>query len=473
MTQRRRTKTNHPGWWRSLHPVHARHWPGVFALALMCVSAAAQHPAVVLVRQEDGNGHAQGSGTIIAHHQDDHLALVLTAKHVVKGMGSVEIQTTDGQRYPVAAVRSQPDADVALLAVRGVPRTIPPIKLWPQKIQIGMPVWGEGYGSGRFGRTKGRITKFYNGPTFECDLPSIPGDSGGAILTVDQTRTPYVVGVISASNWVNNETGQTQTPTETAAESIVWVIDWMPEIKWGLSECTFQPTGILFRRILAGRSYAQPYASPQGQCLPCQPQQQYQPSPQPYAQPELVPGPESYVPPPQQQYAPQPLPYTPPPAYPPESYTVPGRIRAEVDIDELIERLANDPRFRGPAGPPGERGPAGAVGSRGPAGPAGSPGRDGMDGRDGEVSEQQLSAIAAALYQQMQADPTFRGPAGEPGEPGRLDPDELAAMIRANLPKIGVQINGGPVISQDLARGNALFKFNIDQDLRARVEAQD
>lgn len=439
------------------------------------VSAFAQHPAVVLVRQEDGNGHAQGSGTIIAHHQDDNLALVLTAKHVVKGMGSVEIQTTDGQRYPVAAVRSQPDADVALLAVRGVPRTIQPIKLWPQKIQIGMPVWGEGYGSGRFGRTKGRITKFYNGPTFECDLPSIPGDSGGAILTVDQTKTPYVVGVISASNWVNNETGQTQTPTETAAESIVWVIDWMPEIKWGLSECSFQPTGILFRRILAGRSYAQPYASPQGQCLPCLPCQPQQQIPQQYAQPELVPGPESYVQPPQQQYAPQPLPSTPygqglipstpqslerVPEYRSEQYTVPGRIRAEVDIDELIERLASDPRFRGPMGP---QGPAGERGAMGPAGPSGTPGRDGADGKPGEVSEAQIAAMASALYQQMQSDPTFRGPAGEPGAAAEIDVDQLAAAIKERLPPMTVEIldPSGNVVQRKTEPLGGKFQFQL------------
>lgn len=134
------------------------------------------------------------------------------------------------------------------------------------------------------------------------------------------------------------------------------------------------------------------------------------------------------------------------PAEPPEPYTVPGRIRAEVDIDlvvkEVVKRLKSDPSFRGPAG------------------------KDGADGKDGKVSQDHLAAISQALYEQMQRDPKFRGPAGRDGK----TPD-IAALkndILKSLPKIRVQVNDAEPVQQDLSKGDALFKFKIDNRFGVR-----
>lgn len=58
-----------------------------------------------------------------------------------------------------------------------------------------------------------------------------------------------------------------------------------------------------------------------------------------------------------------------------------------------------------------------------PAGPQGEPGKDGRDGIDGQdgqdVTPEQLAAIAAAITQQLKADPSLKGPQGDPGEAGR------------------------------------------------------
>jgi hypothetical protein len=440
-----------------------------FFILFFISSAVAQHPAVGLVRQQDGNGHAQGSGTIIAHHQTDPWSIVLTARHVVETQAPATFEI-GGRKYPVVDIKRHPlpECDAAVVVVNGIPKTTPVIPAWPDKIRVGMPVWGEGYGSSEFGRTKGTVSGTFGVADFQCDLPSIPGDSGGVVLTVDEQRRPYVLGVISGSNWPDPG-----GPTWTAAVSIVWIRDWISQIKWSTSVCDALPSGgFLFRRILQGRQHPEPYSQQQSYCPPCNPQmQQQQPQYQiPDAQPEFVPTPPQlqpipqpqpqYVPLPQQQYVPQQqlLPRQ-------DNEWIQGRIRAEIDYDELVDRLAADPRFRGAAGKDGRDGKDGRPGRDGIDGAPGKDGMDGQDGMDAEVTPEQLSALGQALYAQMASDPTFRGP---PGPPGEFDPGELDARIRAALPKIGVQINDGPIVTQDLKQGNALFQFRVGNEFRVR-----
>jgi len=70
-----------------------------------------------------------------------------------------------------------------------------------------------------------------------------------------------------------------------------------------------------------------------------------------------------------------------------------------------------------------------------------------------KVSDEELAVIAAAVYEMMVKDPTFRGPPGPPGKdgvngkdgaPGQVSPDQLERIkqeVLASLPKIRVIIS--------------------------------
>lgn len=106
-------------------------------------------------------------------------------------------------------------------------------------------------------------------------------------------------------------------------------------------------------------------------------------------------------------------------AYPPANPPSNPPTAPAIDLDALVDRLAADPRFRGPQG---EKGADGAPGA---------------NGADGTVSNDQLAAISAAILERIQGDPRFRGPEGPSGPPGSApDVEALKSEILASLPPI-------------------------------------
>lgn len=385
------------------------------------------HPAIGLV----GCGSSRGSGTMIARSDELGYAVVITARHVVSEAGPTWFQPHgDKQRYKAVRKYRHPNSDVAIFTVVSTGtslQTRAPMLLWTGKVQPGMPVWAEAYGGGRAvaGRLHGQVEGMFGGGDIRVSLPSIPGDSGGCVFTVYKKR-PYLVGVVSGSNWP--ERGG---PTWSAVPSVQPIRSWLTGLTLPFESSTgthavtptLAPTGCLqlgvrIRGTLGGRRFVRPYQQPQGGGV-CPPGE--------VCPPELIP-------------------------VDPPSGSEDDQLPQQPGIDQaaLIEALAKDPRFRGPAGKdgePGPQGPAGPAGAPGPAGERGEPGpagEAGPVGPAGEVSEMQLAAVTRAILDQLQADPRFRGPegpqgpegpAGPAGEPGQAaDIDDIVKRVIAALP---------------------------------------
>lgn len=156
------------------------------------------HPAVKQVRHPDGPGsYLTGSCTLIALHPTRDLAVWASAGHVFGGSGLAQVML--GRYYVEGPFVRQPGTDNALVFTRKPPG-IAPMPVWTGDVAVGMPVWGEGYGHNRFGRTRGlvRSTRWEN--ENEYDLPSIQGDSGGVVYTMFE-GLPFWCGAISTSNY--------------------------------------------------------------------------------------------------------------------------------------------------------------------------------------------------------------------------------------------------------------------------------
>lgn len=378
------------------------------AFALAPIYASAQHPLVGQV----GCGSSRGSGVVIAHNTEMQVSVVITAYHVVRDGGDLWFAVNGRQpRYPGRVIKKHPSADVAvfLISCKGIEH-LTPLPIWPRQLQRNQEVWGEGYGGLKFGRTRGYVVSDFQGASTQFSLPSIPGDSGGVVLTLDERKVPYLAGVISASNW-NEPSG----PTFTVAPRAASIRQWLQTVDFRLRnrgandvvtlECAVEPTGCLrighrIRQVLRGRNWPQPYSCPQGQCPTPQSPPMYEPQipdelgPQPQIQPPQI-QPQQNCPCQPQQGCPCPRPR------PNEQ----GQIDQDKLIEDLLARMAEDDRFRG------ESGPAGAPGEMGPPGPAG-PG----------TTPDQLAAVTQAILQRIANDDSFRGPPGPPGPAGPPGP---------------------------------------------------
>ncbi|TWU28143.1 S1C family serine protease [Bythopirellula polymerisocia] len=67
-------------------------------------------PSVVHIRTHRGRDMGQGAGVIV-----DEAGYIVTNYHVVEGVGSLEIQLSDGRRGPASVIGSDPLVDVAVL----------------------------------------------------------------------------------------------------------------------------------------------------------------------------------------------------------------------------------------------------------------------------------------------------------------------------------------------------------------------
>lgn len=259
---------------------------------------------------------AAGSGVAIGAD------IVATNCHVVDWRHREDVTVTahaDGKTYRAETVALDPAADVALLRVTGI--RFAPVAM--ADAAEGAEVHLLGYGRrGVLARGAGRILRAVWGhrtprgqvPVTLCHVASEPGDSGGGIF--DQQ------GRLVAINWgAISTTGQSlSTPARYVAQLHA---DYLRQI--GADETGCGPSGC---SPSTGQTAGGGYGPPPPKFPVQRPQT---PPPQ-----QLAPPAPPLVPVPQQ------------PAAPP------------VDTDKLVaaivDRMAADPRFRGPAGPPGPPG---------------------------------------------------------------------------------------------------------------------
>lgn len=382
------------------------------ALTFAPLVASAQHPLVGQV----GCGSSRGSGVIVGHDTELGISVVMTAWHVVRDGGDLWFAPNGNSQRKGIAVKKHPTADVAVFLVpcEGISH-LTPLPIWPGTLTKGQEVWGEGYGGLKFGRTRGYVEKDFAGADTQFSLPSIPGDSGGIVLTLDDAGVPYLAGIISASNWA-----EANGPTFTVAPRASVIRSWLDSLDFRVRprgsgevatvECYVEPTGCLrigqrIRQALRGRNWPQPYNCPNGQCpLPQGNQQEFIP----------VPPQEDPI------YPQQPPQIQQPPACPgcPCPRPKPDQVDKDELLNELLAKIANDDRFRGDTGPEGPRGESGPPGSPGPG-----------------TTPDQLAAVTQAILQRIKEDETFRGPQGpegpqgSPGETPEVDIDAIADRV--------------------------------------------
>ena len=140
-----------------------------------------------------------GSGVII-----NGAGAVLTALHVVDGAGQIQVGFADGTTAAGRVVTSQPENDIAVLAVDRLPEVVVPAVLaGPPSIgetvfAVGHPLGLQRSLSAGVVSATGRAIGTERGPTLDgliqFDAAVNPGNSGGPLLN----RAGQVVGIVTA-----------------------------------------------------------------------------------------------------------------------------------------------------------------------------------------------------------------------------------------------------------------------------------
>jgi len=317
-----------------------------FALFGAAKCHAQNKPEEASFRIEVGEG--QGSGTGISE------TLVLTNAHVAQHLDArARIwHTLTKQEWAGQVVSMYRDADLALIYVPS--GGVPWVPVNSVGLQADLPVHAYGYGrQGVLRRGNGHVTGVIGTrartiEVWNTGLTIEPGDSGSGIFN----EQGELVGV----NWGADK--HTHDNAATSSAHVVTMWRHFVETQCPGGRC---PTGGMFSGPPTGR----------GQMIPVRPPVAGGASPAP---PAVIAGPT-------------------PPTTPDKPSTA---FDADVIAEALIERLAGDPRLKGPKGDPGP------------------PGKDGQDGRDAEVDYDRIVAEVER----------------------RLDYQRIAGMVRVDPPKL-------------------------------------
>ena len=315
---------------------------------LLLMAAISATPEEASFRIETGN--AGGSGTGI------HPRIVVTNAHVVGNQHRDNISIKSDwskETWTARTICVSPPYDIALLWVDGI---VPHVEI-ADAPQEGSDVKLCGYGPDRrlkagIGRVLGVRGLRQNGAeNIETMIHSFPGDSGGGIFDAD--------GRLVAVNWggdrsINSSVSVPAKYVKHLGEQ--WATLTLPKDRWQEFQCMGGNCGGGNRQN-AGNGGGVP--SPK---FP-------------------VNRPADNSPPP----VPQPIAITPP---------KPIEQPKPVDIDQLakslIDKMAEDPRFKGPPGKDGKDGHPGVPGINGMSG------KDGRDGKDATVDYDKLAGEVIA-----------------------------------------------------------------------------
>lgn len=300
---------------------------------------AKHHMAIVQVRAGD-NG---GSGTLVRAD-----GLVITAAHVISGHSQATAIWSTGHQSTGPVIARNQDTDVAAFRVTTPPENAMVIPVTEKTVRI--PAWFEycGYGgpTGYLRHWWAELTKG-DADNNHSRTTALNGDSGGAMLVHWEGGKIELAGVIEGSRRRQAYVGEDGQP-------------------WPLHYPLRSSKTQHVRDILA---QCGPYA--------CPPQYRRQQPQQPRGAPTAPQGQIDPI-----QRPPQPQPTQPQPTQPQQSCEL-----TNDQLQEIIDALAEDDRFKGPPGAQGEQGPSGI-------GQQGDPGQDGAPG-PGPTDEQIRAAIVA------------------------------------------------------------------------------
>ncbi|MDM4015977.1 S1 family peptidase [Roseiconus lacunae] len=401
------------------------------------LTSAGQIPPAVLraaesvgrVRVPDGNGASLGSGTYIGDR------LVVTAEHVCRD-GDIAGTTVDFGAGPIRCVGflANKNADQFVLEL-ATPPHVPPVPLASDELRIGDYAYGVGLGgNGQKTCWAGRVTQYsstrgggINNLEYQGLAPgdaAVKGDSGGGTFN-------------TAGEWCGNlwGTGDNATHAIPVGETKVFLgrsglLGRLSGCRPGVS-CPYDRPSPPGSSCDPGGPVRGPWSGggSGGGALP-RPGESGSGSQSVTYGPTQPPG---YAPPsPQWPAQQQPLTNTPPLTGPQN-----GCDHRLVALDDLVDVLASDDRFRGDAGesgPAGSQGPPGLTGPQGPPGEQGPRGPQGPPGESQPPTDAQIADLVSQVVAQLKSDPQFiaavkgeRGPAGEPGR-GITDAD-LSAIV--------------------------------------------
>lgn len=154
---------------------------------------------VAITSQGPGSSSRLGSGVII--NAD---GAVLTALHVVEGPGRIEVALPDGTTTPARITASQPENDIAVLAIERLPEiVVPAVMATPPPVgdavfAVGNPLGLTRSLSAGVVSATDRSIGMDGGVTLrgliQFDAAVNPGNSGGPLLN----RGGQVVGIVTA-----------------------------------------------------------------------------------------------------------------------------------------------------------------------------------------------------------------------------------------------------------------------------------
>jgi len=163
-------------------------------------------PSMVVIQVGDGDGASVGTGVVINDQAD-----IMTAFHVVDGLGEINISFTDGSTATATILEADPENDIAVLSVSQQPQVLVPAVLGGG-VAIGEPVYA-------LGNPLGLSASFSEGVVsgldrslpigedltleglIQFDAAVNPGSSGGPLIN----RGGQVVGIVTA---LVNPTGE-------------------------------------------------------------------------------------------------------------------------------------------------------------------------------------------------------------------------------------------------------------------------
>lgn len=171
-------------------------------------------PSLVLIQtegkpSEDHSSNALGSGVLISENGD-----ILTSLHVVDGASRIKVTFADGTEAGALITASQPENDIALLAVDTLPGVLIPAILGnPNALHVGDEVYAAGSPFGLYGSFSSGVVSGFNRSfrstesgvriegLIQVDAAVNPGNSGGPLIN----RYGQVVGIVVG---ILNPTGQ-------------------------------------------------------------------------------------------------------------------------------------------------------------------------------------------------------------------------------------------------------------------------
>jgi len=314
-----------------------------------------------------GSSASAGSGVYLGER------LVATAYHVARGSsGNGTVEFRDGVRMSCKVIQVDKVWDQCVVELEREHPTLTGVEFASSNPQAGEMVYSAGFARG-FRIFGGRMTGSWAGPGgtatrdwFEHENAAIPGDSGGPAFN----EAGQLIGCLWGSD------GQRTTASGTGRFT-VFVRPLFPRLaQWRANRIAGQ---------IAGIGYG-------SQCPP-----QGCPAPRQGGGVATYPGGQ------------------PTPAQPPALELVPSAPQSpncKCDQDAIIaavlEKMAGDERFRGPAG---------------------QAGKDGRDGSDGTVNAMHLAAVTESILQTIEGDDRFRGPQGPKGDRGEAGPAGQAAEL--------------------------------------------